>query len=109
MIRSAPAPTPLVPRIDRPDSPQARFAAATLLSIPPAVRQQLRDAVATALGIPIDRYGPDVDEVNPAVQAAYDSDIADLFDCWVRKHVFESVDDALFRRALRIAPVPAGS
>jgi hypothetical protein len=108
MIRSAPAPTQtwLVHQMDRPDSPQARFAAATLLSIPPEVRQALRDAVATSLGIPIDRYGPDVDEVDPEIQAAYDADIADLFDCWVRKHIFESADDSLFRRALRIGPWP---
>jgi hypothetical protein len=108
MIRSAPVPTPtaLVHRVDRPDSPQARFAAATLLAIPPDVRQALRDAVATSLGIPIDRYGPDVDDVDPSVQAAYDADIADLFDCWVRKHIFESADDTLFRRALRVGPWP---
>ncbi|HEY1566101.1 MAG TPA: hypothetical protein VGF68_03765 [Solirubrobacteraceae bacterium] len=109
MIRSATAPAALVPRIDAPDSPQARFAAATLLAIPPDVRQALRDAVATSLGIPIDCYGPDVDIVNPALQAAYDADVDDLFDCWVRKHVFESADDTLFRRALRIPPVHPGS
>ncbi|HTU97276.1 MAG TPA: hypothetical protein VMF14_15620 [Solirubrobacteraceae bacterium] len=105
MIRSTVTPTPLVHRIEPPDSPQARFAAATLLAIPPDVRQALRDAVATSLGIPIDCYGPDVDLVDPTLQAAYDADVDDLFDCWVRKHVFESDDDALFRRALRIPPV----
>ena len=105
MIRSATAPTALVHRIDPPDSPQARFAAATLLAIPPEVRQALRDAVATTLGIPIDCYGPDVDLVDAALQAAYDADVDDLFDCWGRKHIFESADDALFRRALRIPPV----
>jgi hypothetical protein len=108
MIRSATAPPELVPGIDPPASPQARFAAATLLTIPPDIRQQIRDAVATSLGIPIDCYGPDVDAVDPALQAGYDSDVDDLFDCWVRKHVFESADDALFRRALRIAPLRAG-
>jgi hypothetical protein len=108
MIRSATAPSQLVNRIDPPvASPQARFAAATLLAIPPDVRQAMRDAVATSLGIPIDRYGPDVDAVDPALQAAYDADVDDLFDCWVRKHVFDSADDALFRRALRIAPARA--
>jgi hypothetical protein len=108
MIRSATAPTELLHRIDPPvASPQARFAAATLLAIPPNVRQAMRDAVATRLGIPIDRYGPDVDAVDSALQAAYDSDVDDLFECWVRKHVFDSADDALFRRALRIAPAPA--
>jgi hypothetical protein len=85
-----------------PDSPQARFAAATLLAIPPEVRQALRDAVATAVGIPVDGYGPDVDAVDPLKQAAYDSDVDDLFDCWVRKHVFDSSDDRLFRQALRM-------
>jgi hypothetical protein len=104
MIKSATAPTQFVRRIDPPDSPQARFAAATLLAIPPDVRQALRDAVATSLGIPIDCYGPDVDAVDPALQTAYDSDVHDLFECWVRKHVFDSTDDLLFRRALRIAP-----
>ncbi len=107
MIRSATAPAQFVHRIDPSASSQARFAAATLLAIPADVRQALRDAVATSLGIPIDRYGPDVDAVNPALQAAYDSDVDDLFDCWVRKHVFDSADDALFRRALRMAPVQA--
>lgn len=107
MIRSATAPTQFVNRIDPPASPQARFAAATLLAIPPEIRQAMRDAVATSLGIPIDCYGPDVDAVDPSLQAAYDSDVDDLFDCWVRKHVFESADDALFRRALRISPAPA--
>jgi hypothetical protein len=107
MIRSATAPTEFVHRIDPPATPQARFAAATLLVIPPAVRQAMRDAVATSLGIPVDSYGPDVDAVDPALQAAYDSDVDDLFDCWVRKHVFDSADDTLFRRALRIAPAPA--
>jgi hypothetical protein len=102
MIRSATASTEFVHRIDPPDSPQARFAAATLLAIPPDVRQALRDAVATSLGIPIDSYGPDVDVVDPALQAAYDADVDDLFECWVRKHVFESADDGLFRRALRL-------
>src|ERR1700759_1773382 len=100
MIRSALAPTEVARGIDPPDSPQARFAAATLLAIPAAVRQALRDAVATSLGIPIDCYGPDVDAVDPALQAAYDSNVHDLFDCWGRKHIFESADDALFRRAL---------
>lgn len=109
MIRSATALPESVHRIDPPRSMQARFAAATLLAIPPAVRQELRDAVATSLGIPIDCYGPDVDAVDPALQAAYDSDVDDLFECWVRKHVFESTDDRLFRRALRIAPVQAGT
>jgi hypothetical protein len=104
MIRSATAPTEFVHRIGPPTTSQARFAAATLLAIPPDVRQAMRDAVATSLGIPIDCYGPDVDAVDPAVQAAYDSDVDDLFDCWVRKHVFDSADDTLFRRALRIAP-----
>jgi hypothetical protein len=108
MIRSATAPTGFVHRIDPPATPQSRFAAATLLTIPPEIRQTLRDAVATSLGIPIDCYGPDVDAVDPALQAAYDSDVDDLFDCWVRKHVFDSADDRLFRRALRIAPVQAG-
>ncbi len=107
MIRSATAPTELVPRIDPPATPQARFAAATLLAIPPDVRQALRDAVAGSLGIPIDRYGPDVDAVDPALQSAYDADVDDLFDCWVRKHVFDSADDRLFRRALRLAPLQA--
>jgi hypothetical protein len=92
---------------DLPDSPQARFAAATLLSIPPEVRQALRDAVAVSLDIPIDSYGPDVDAVDPAKQAAYDADVDDLFDCWVRKHVFDSADDRLFRRALRMPAVAA--
>src|ERR1700759_4780282 len=100
MIQSATAPTEVLRRLDPPDSPQARFAAATPLAIPPDVRQALRDAVATSLGIPIDCYGPDVDAVDPALQAAYDSNVDDLFDCWVRKHIFESADDALFRRAL---------
>jgi hypothetical protein len=96
-------PTDLAARIAHlPDSPQSRFAAATLLTIPPAVRQALRDAVATTHGIPIDGYGPDVDAVDPAKQAAYDSDVDDLFDCWVRKHVFDSSDDRLFRQALRM-------
>jgi hypothetical protein len=108
MIRSATAATEFLPRIERPATPQARFAAATLLAIPPDVRQALRDAVATNLGIPIDRYGPDVDAVDPALQAAYDADVDDLFDCWVRKHVFDSADDRLFRRALRLAPVQVG-
>ena len=108
MIKSATAPTELVHLIDPPvASPQARFAAATLLAIPPDIRQAMRDAVATSLGIPIDCYGPDVDSVDPALQAAYDSDVDDLFDCWVRKHVFDSADDVLFRRALRIAPAQA--
>jgi hypothetical protein len=107
MIRSATEPPQFVRRIDPPASSQARFAAATLLAIPPAVRQRLRDAVAMSLGIPIDRYGPDVDAVDPALQAAYDSGVDDLFECWVRKHVFESADDRLFRRALRLAPVQA--
>jgi hypothetical protein len=89
---------------DVPDSPQSRFAAATLLAIPPEVRQALRDAVATSLGIPIDGYGPDVDAVDPSLQAAYDASVDDLFDCWVRKHVFDSADDRLFRQALRLAP-----
>jgi hypothetical protein len=98
-------PIDLAQRIDYlPDSPQGRFAAATLLAIPPEVRQALRDAVASAVGIPIDGYGPDVDAVDPARQAAYDSDVDDLFDCWVRKHVFESNDDRLFRQALRMPP-----
>src|ERR1700750_3275361 len=109
MIRSATAPTALVHRIDPPDSPQARFAAAPLLPTPPEVRQALRDAVATSLGIPIDSYGPDVDVVDPALQAAYDADIDDLFDCWVRKHVFEPPDNVLFRRALRLPPQPASA
>lgn len=108
MIKSDTAPTQIVHLIDPPvASPQARFAAATLLAIPADIRQAMRDAVATSLGIPIDAYGPDVDAVDPALQAAYDSDVDDLFDCWVRKHVFESADDALFRRALRIAPAQA--
>jgi hypothetical protein len=107
MIRSATAPTEFTHRIDPPDSPQGRFAAATLLAIPPDIRQALRDAVATSLGIPIDSYGPDVDVVNPALQAAYDADVDDLFDCWVRKHVFDSADDVLFRRALRLPPQSA--
>ena len=99
-------PIDLVSRITyQPGSPQGRFAAATLLTIPPEVRQALRDAVASAVGIPIDGYGPDVDAVDPATQAAYDSDVDDLFDCWVRKHVFESKDDRLFRQALRMPPV----
>ncbi|MGZ4170587.1 MAG: hypothetical protein ACXVRN_04400 [Solirubrobacteraceae bacterium] len=107
MIHSL-APTDLAHRIaDLPDSPQSRFAAATLLAIPPKVRQALRDAVATSLGIPIDGYGPDVDAVDPARQAAYDADVDDLFDCWVRKHIFDSADDRLFRQALRLAPVEA--
>jgi hypothetical protein len=102
------APADLAPQIaDLPDSPQARFAAATLLAIPPEVRQALRDAVALRLGIPIDGYGPDVDAVDPAKQAAYDADVDDLFECWVRKHVFDSADDRLFRRALRMPPVEA--
>ena len=105
MIRSGTVPTDFVPRIEPPDTPQGRFAAATLLAIPPEVRQALRDAVAISLGIPIDCYGPDPDVVDPALQAAYDADIDDLFDCWVRKHVFESEDDARFRRALRLPPV----
>ena len=94
---------------DLPDSPQARFAAATLLAIPPEVRQALRDAVAVSLDIPIDCYGPDVDEVDPAKQAAYDSDVDDLFDCWVRKHVFDAADDRLFRQALRMPAIQAGA
>lgn len=107
MIHSL-APTDLGHGIaDLPDSPQSRFAAATLLAIPPEVRQALRDAVATSLGIPIDGYGPDVDAVDPARQAAYDADVDDLFDCWVRKHVFDSADDRLFRQALRLAPLEA--
>jgi hypothetical protein len=109
MIRSATAPTEFTHRIDPPDSPQGRFAAATLLAIPPDIRQALRDAVATSLGIPIDSYGPDVDVVNPALQAAYDADVDDLFDCWVRKHVFDSADDVLFRRALRLPSQSAAS
>jgi hypothetical protein len=108
MIRSPTAPTEFTDRIDPPATSQARFAAAMLLAIPPAVRQALRDAVATSLGIRIDCYGPDVDTVDPALQAAYDSDVNDLFDCWVRKHVFDSADDRLFRSALRIAPVQDG-
>jgi hypothetical protein len=108
MIRSPTAPTEFPDRIDPPATSQARFAAAMLLAIPPAVRQALRDAVATSLGIRIDCYGPDVDTVDPALQAAYDSDVNDLFDCWVRKHVFDSADDRLFRSALRIAPVQDG-
>jgi hypothetical protein len=108
MIRSPTAPTEFTNRIDPPATSQARFAAAMLLAIPPAVRQALRDAVATSLGIRIDCYGPDVDTVDPALQAAYDSDVNDLFDCWVRKHVFDSADDRLFRSALRIAPVQDG-
>jgi hypothetical protein len=107
MIRSATAPTEPVHPIDPPPTPTARFAAAMLLAIPPDVRQAMRDAVATRLGIPIDRYGPDVDAVDPALQAAYDADVDDLFECWVRKHVFDSPDDRLFRRALRIAPARA--
>ncbi len=67
----------------------------------------MRDAVATSLGIPIDCYGPDVDAVDPARQAAYDCDVDDLFECWVRKHVFESADDRLFRQALRMRPEAA--
>ncbi len=109
MIRSATAPPEFVYRIDPPASRQARFAAATLLAIPPEVRQALRDAVATSLGIPIDCYGPDVDVVDPARQAAYDADVNDLFECWVRKHVFDSADDRLFRRALRLAPLSAAA
>jgi hypothetical protein len=110
MIESALAPTEFIHRIDAPvASPQARFAAATLLAIPPEVRQDLRDAVATSLGIPIDGYGPDVDAVDLELQAAYDSDVDDLFECWVRKHVFESADDGMFRRALRIAPAAAAA
>jgi hypothetical protein len=109
MIRSATAPPELAPRIDPPASSQARFVAAMLLAIPPAVRQDLRDAVATSLGIPIDGYGPDVDAVDPALQAAYDSDVDDLFECWVRTHVFDSADDRLFRRALRIGSVRSGT
>ncbi|MFZ1993735.1 MAG: hypothetical protein WAU75_06465 [Solirubrobacteraceae bacterium] len=109
MIRSFTAPPAPAARIEATASPQARFAAATLLAIPPAVRQALRDAVATSLGIPIDGYGPDVDAVDPVLQAAYDSDVDDLFECWVRKHIFDSADDRLFRRALRIAPAPAGA
>lgn len=106
MINSALAPTDLARRIaDLPDSPQSRFAAATLLAIPPEVRQALRDAVAASLGIPIDGYGPDVDAVDPVRQAAYDADVDDLFDCWVRKHVFDVADDRLFRQALRMPPV----
>jgi hypothetical protein len=104
MIRSALAPAARIDHSERPATPQARFAAATLLAIPPEIRQELRDAVATSLGIPIDSYGPDVDAVDPALQAAYDADVDDLFDCWVRKHVFDSADDRLFRRALRIEP-----
>ncbi|HEY2318683.1 MAG TPA: hypothetical protein VGH67_10310 [Solirubrobacteraceae bacterium] len=100
--------TDSVPRIaGLPESPQARFAAATLLAIPPEVRQALRDAVAMSLDIPIDGYGPDVDAVDPAKQAAYDSDVDDLFDCWVRKHVFDSTDDRLFRQALRLPSAEA--
>ncbi len=106
MINSALAPTDLARRIsDLPDSQQSRFAAATLLAIPPEVRQALRDAVATSLGIPIDGYGPDVDAVDPVLQAAYDAAVDDLFACWVRKHVFDSPDDRLFRQALRLPPV----
>jgi hypothetical protein len=105
MIHSL-ATTDLAPRIvDLPDSPQGRFAAATLLAIPPEVRQALRDAVAMSLDIPIDGYGPDVDAVDPAKQAAYDADVDDLFDCWVRKHIFDSADDRLFRQALRMPAV----
>ena len=107
MINSL-APTDFTARMaDLPDSPQARFAAATLLAIPPEVRQALRDAVAVSLDIPIDRYGPDVDAVDPAKQAAYDSDVDDLFDCWVRKHVFDAADDRLFRQALRMPAIQA--
>ena len=106
MIRSALAPTDLAARIAAlPDSPQSRFAAAMLPAIPPEVRQALRDAVATSLGIPIDGYGPDGDAVDPTLQASYDADVDDLLDCWVRVHVFDSVDDRLFRQALRLAPV----
>jgi hypothetical protein len=104
MLSSALAPTDLVHPSGFPALPRVRFAAATLLAIPPETRQALRDAVATSLGIPIDSYGPDVDAVDPALQAAYDADVDDLFDCWVRKHVFESADDRLFRRALRLQP-----
>jgi hypothetical protein len=108
MINSALAPTDLARRVADPlDSPQSRFAAATLLAIPSEVRQALRDAVATSLGIPIDGYGPDVDAADPARQAAYDADVDDLFDCWVRKHVFDSADDRLFRQALGMPPVEA--
>ncbi len=106
MIDSALTPTDHAHGIaDPPDSPQSRFAAATLLAIPLEVRQALRDAVATRLGIPIDGYGPDVDAADLARRAAYDADVDDLFDCWVRKHVFDSADDRLFRQALRMAPV----
>lgn len=108
MIKSHTASTEFAHLIDPPvASPQARFVAATLLAIPPDIRQAMRDAVATSLDISIDCYGPDVDAVDPALQAAYDSDVDDLFDCWVRKHVFDSADDALFRRALRIGPAQA--
>ena len=41
----------------------------------------------------------------PVRQAAYDADVDDLFDCWVRKHVFDVADDRLFRQALRMPPV----
>jgi hypothetical protein len=105
MISSAHAPAEQSHRIDpAASSPQARFAAATLLVIPPEVRQEIRDAVAVNLGIPIDSYGPDVDTVDPALQAAYDADVDDLFECWVRRHVFDAPDDTMFRRALRMAP-----
>ncbi|MFL5860226.1 MAG: hypothetical protein ACJ780_05535 [Solirubrobacteraceae bacterium] len=88
-------------------SDQSLFTAAMVLSIPPQVRQSLRDAVATTIGIPIDAYRPDVEPVDLAKQAAYDSDVDDLFECWLRKHVFDCADDRLFREALRLAPVPA--
>jgi hypothetical protein len=105
MNRPALAPTEFTHWIDPPlASPQARFAAATLLAIPPETRQEIRDAVAISLGIPIDCYGPDVNVVDPALRAAYDADVDDLFECWVRAHVFDSADDTMFRRALRMAP-----
>jgi hypothetical protein len=104
------APTEFSRRIDPPlASSQARFAAATRLAIPPQIRQEIRDAVATSLGIAIDGYGPDVDFVDPALQAAYDADVDDLFECWVRAHVFGSGDDIMLRRALRMAPAGAAA
>lgn len=107
MISSSHAPSRVSP-IEHPlASPQAGFAAATLLAVPPAVRQAIRDAVAGNHGIPIDSYGPDVDAVDPVKQAAYDADVDDLLECWVRKHVFDSPDDRLFRRALRLGPAAA--
>ena len=98
------APTDLMHRIADPvDSPDPRFAAATLLAIPLEVTRRCATHGGDELGIPIDGYGPDVDAAEPARQAAYDADVDDLFDCWVR-NVF---DAPMTAGAARMAPASA--